>query len=181
MCLASSARRSLYVDRRNGDWLWRCDSTQQFVPFIGGILEDGNIFPAGEAGNGQAAKIANNMLLGVSMIATCEAFNLAESLGLDAQTFFDISSKASGQCWSMTTYCPAPGPVPTAPSNRDYQPGFSVAMMLKDLRLATAAAAANGAPVDFGRAAEQAYAALAADGHDQRDFSVPMLALKGAL
>ena len=81
----------------------------------------------------------------------------------------------------MTTYCPAPGPVPTAPSNRDYQPGFSVAMMLKDLRLATAAAAANGAPVDFGRAAEQAYAALAADGHDQRDFSVPMLALKGAL
>ena len=141
----------------------------------------GSIFHAGEAGNGQAAKIANNMLLGVSMIATCEAFNLAESLGLDAQTFFDISSKASGQCWSMTTYCPAPGPVPTAPSNRDYQPGFSVAMMLKDLRLATAAAAANGAPVDFGRAAEQAYATLAADGHDQRDFSVPMLALKGAL
>lgn len=140
-----------------------------------------NIFHAGEAGNGQAAKIANNMLLGVSMIATCEAFNLAESLGLDAQTFFDISSKASGQCWSMTTYCPAPGPVPTAPSNRDYQPGFSVAMMLKDLQLATAAAAANGAPVDFGRAAEQAYAALAADGHDQRDFSVPMLALKDEL
>ncbi|MAH87190.1 MAG: 3-hydroxyisobutyrate dehydrogenase [Kiloniella sp.] len=140
-----------------------------------------NVFHAGEAGNGQAAKIANNMLLGVSMIATCEAFHLAEALGLDAQTFFDISSKASGQCWSMTTYCPAPGPVPTAPSNRDYQPGFSVAMMLKDLQLATSAASAHGADVDFGRAAEQAYAALATAGHDQRDFSVPMLALKGEL
>ena len=82
-------------------------------------------------GNGQVAKIANNMLLGISMIGTCEAFNLAEKLGLDAQTFFDISSTASGQCWSMTSYCPSPGPVPAAPSNRDYQPGFAVAMMLK--------------------------------------------------
>jgi len=83
-----------------------------------------NIFHAGAAGNGQVAKIANNMLLGITMIGTCEAFNLAEKLGLDAQTFFDISSTASGQSWSMTSYCPAPGPVPAAPSNRDYQPGF---------------------------------------------------------
>ncbi|MAV48275.1 MAG: 3-hydroxyisobutyrate dehydrogenase [Alphaproteobacteria bacterium TMED89] len=140
-----------------------------------------NLFHAGGAGNGQAAKIANNMLLGVSMIATCEAFNLAEKLGLDAQTFFDISSKASGQCWSMTTYCPAPGPVPTAPSNRDYQPGFSVAMMLKDLKLAMGAAAGAQADTDFGKAAEAAYQALADDGHGARDFSVPMLKLKGEL
>lgn len=141
----------------------------------------GNIFHAGGAGNGQAAKIANNMLLGVSMIATCEAFNLAEKLGLDAQTFFDISSKASGQCWSMTSYCPAPGPVPTAPSNRDYQPGFSVAMMLKDLKLALGAAEGNAADADFGKAAEQAYQALADAGHGARDFSIPMLKLKGEL
>lgn len=140
-----------------------------------------NIFHAGGAGNGQAAKIANNMLLGVSMIATCEAFNLAEKLGLDAQTFFDISSKASGQCWSMTSYCPAPGPVPTAPSNRDYQPGFSVAMMLKDLKLAVGAAQGAEAATDFGQAAEAAYQALADEGHAGRDFSVPMLKLKGQL
>ena len=140
-----------------------------------------NIFHAGGAGNGQAAKIANNMLLGVSMIATCEAFNLAEKLGLDAQTFFDISSKASGQCWSMTSYCPAPGPVPTAPSNRDYQPGFSVAMMLKDLKLARGAAEGAEAATDFGKAAEAAYQALADEGHAGRDFSVPMLKLKGQL
>lgn len=140
-----------------------------------------NLFHAGGAGNGQAAKIANNMLLGVSMIATCEAFHLAEKLGLDAQTFFDISSKASGQCWSMTTYCPAPGPVPTAPSNRDYQPGFSVAMMLKDLKLAMGAAAGAEAGTDFGKAAEAAYQALADDGHGARDFSIPMLKLKGKL
>ena len=140
-----------------------------------------NIFHAGGAGNGQAAKIANNMLLGVSMIATCEAFNLAEKLGLDAQTFFDISSKASGQCWSMTSYCPAPGPVPTAPSNRDYQPGFSVAMMLKDLKLAMGAAQGAEAATEFGQAAADAYQALADEGHAARDFSLPMLKLKGQL
>ena len=140
-----------------------------------------NVFHAGGAGNGQAAKIANNMLLGVSMIATCEAFNLAEKLGLDAQTFFDISSKASGQCWSMTSYCPAPGPVPAAPSNRDYQPGFSVAMMLKDLKLAMGAAEGTDAAAEFGKAAEQAYQALADEGHSARDCSVPLLKLKGGL
>ena len=140
-----------------------------------------NIFHAGAAGNGQAAKIANNMLLGVSMIATCEAFNLAEKLGLDAQTFYDISSKASGQCWSMTSYCPAPGPVPTAPSNRDYQPGFSVAMMLKDLKLAMGAADGVEAGAEFGKAAEAAYQALSDAGHGPRDFSIPMLKLKGQI
>ena len=91
------------------------------------------IVHAGGAGNGQAAKICNNMILGVSMIAVSEAFVLAEKLGLDAQKLFDISSKSSGQCWSMTTYCPVPGPVPASPANRDYQAGFTAAMMLKDL------------------------------------------------
>ncbi len=91
-------------------------------------------------GNGQAAKICNNMILGVSMIAVSEAFVLAEKLGLDAQKLFDISSKSSGQCWSMTSYCPVPGPVPTSPANRDYQAGFTAAMMLKDLKLAQDAA-----------------------------------------
>ena len=103
------------------------------------------IVHAGGAGNGQAAKICNNMILGVSMIAVSEAFVLAEKLGLDAQKLFDISSKSSGQCWSMTTYCPVPGPVPTSPANRDYQAGFTAAMMLKDLKLAQDAAKAAGA------------------------------------
>jgi len=98
------------------------------------------IVHAGPAGNGQAAKICNNMILGVSMIAVCEAFSLAERLGLEAQTLFDISSKSSGQCWALTSYCPVPGPVPASPANRDYAPGFTAAMMLKDLRLAQEAA-----------------------------------------
>ena len=93
------------------------------------------IVHAGPAGNGQAAKICNNMILGVSMIAVCEAFALAERLGLEAQTLFDISSKSSGQCWALTSYCPVPGPVLASPANRDYAPGFTAAMMLKDLRL----------------------------------------------
>ena len=102
------------------------------------------VIHAGDAGAGQAAKICNNMLLAITMIGTCEAFVLAEKLGLDAQTFFDISSKASGQNWSMTSYCPVPGPVPTSPANNDYEPGFSAAMMLKDLKLAMGAAQAGG-------------------------------------
>lgn len=137
------------------------------------------VIHAGQAGAGQAAKICNNMLLGVSMIATCEAFMLAEKLGLDAQTFFDISSKASGQCWSMTSYCPAPGPVPTAPSNRDYAPGFATAMMLKDLKLAQAAAASAGAATPLGAQAEALYQLFAANGGAERDFSGIMTLLRG--
>jgi 3-hydroxyisobutyrate dehydrogenase len=139
------------------------------------------IVHAGASGNGQVAKIANNMLLGISMIGTAEAFNLAESLGLDAQTFFDISSTASGQCWSMTSYCPAPGPVESAPSNREYRPGFAVDMMLKDLRLALEAA--NGADVEnpLGKMAEQIYSALSANGHGGLDFSGVILSLKREL
>lgn len=140
------------------------------------------VIHAGGAGAGQAAKICNNMLLGVTMIATCEAFVLAEKLGLDPQKFFDISSKASGQSWSMTSYCPAPGPVPAAPSNRDYAPGFATAMMLKDLKLAQAAAMSAGASTPMGAAAEALYALYAANGGDAKDFSgiIQMLAGKKA-
>ena len=138
-----------------------------------------NVFHAGDSGNGQVAKIANNMLLGISMIGTCEAFNLAEKLGLDAQTFFDISSTASGQCWSMTSYCPAPGPVPNAPSNRDYQPGFAVAMMLKDLKLAAASADSVGANIEFGKLAESIYEDLSGGGFDGLDFSGVMKRVQG--
>ncbi|MBI1392015.1 MAG: 3-hydroxyisobutyrate dehydrogenase [Alphaproteobacteria bacterium] len=140
-----------------------------------------NVFHAGAPGNGQAAKIANNMLLAISMIGTCEAFNLAERLGLDAQTFFDISSTASGQCWSMTSYCPAPGPVPSAPSNRDYQPGFAAGMMLKDLRLAQSAARDAKAPTPLGAQAEALYALMEASGHDRLDFSGVMKLIRGDL
>ncbi len=140
-----------------------------------------NIFHAGGAGNGQAAKIANNMLLGIHMIGTCEAFNLAEKLGLDAETFFRISSVSSGQNWSMTTYCPAPGPVPSAPSNRDYQAGFAVAMMLKDLHLAADAARASGAEIRLGALAEGIYQSLSDRGFDGLDFSGVMKDVKGEI
>jgi 3-hydroxyisobutyrate dehydrogenase len=126
---------------------------------------------AGGAGNGQAAKICNNMILGVSMIAVSEAFVLAEKLGLDAQKLFDISSKSSGQCWSLTTYCPVPGPVPTSPANRDYQAGFTAAMMLKDLRLAQDAAAAAGAHTPLGADAAKVYSQYVDSGEAARDFS----------
>ena len=140
-----------------------------------------NIFHAGAAGNGQVAKIANNMLLGITMIATCEAFNLAEKLGLDAQTFFDISSTASGQSWSMTSYCPAPGPVPAAPSNREYQPGFAAAMMLKDMRLAQEAAHKAKAATPLGAQAEALYALMESAGKDDLDFSGVMKLVNGTL
>jgi len=139
-----------------------------------GVLDrmGANIVHAGGAGNGQVAKIANNMLLGISMIATSEAFHLAQKLGMDAQRFFDISSKASGQNWSMTSYCPVPGPVPTAPSNNDYQPGFAVDMMLKDLKLAAAASASCSAETPLGDKALATYQALSESGLGGRDFSV---------
>ena len=140
-----------------------------------------NIFHAGANGNGQVAKIANNMLLGISMIGTCEAFNLAEKLGLDAQTFFDISSKASGQNWSMTSYCPSPGPVPTSPANNDYKPGFAVAMMLKDMRLAKGAADSAGALTPLGDDALEFYTKLDEDGFGGLDFSSVMKRLKGEI
>jgi 3-hydroxyisobutyrate dehydrogenase len=137
------------------------------------------IVHAGGAGNGQAAKICNNMILGVSMIAVSEAFVLAEKLGLDAQKLFDISSKSSGQCWSMTTYCPVPGPVPASPANRDYQAGFTAAMMLKDLKLAQDAAKAAGAETPLGADAAKIYSEFVETGEGPRDFSGVIRFIRG--
>ncbi|USU04610.1 3-hydroxyisobutyrate dehydrogenase [Sphingomonadaceae bacterium OTU29MARTA1] len=129
------------------------------------------VIHAGASGAGQAAKMANNMLLGATMIATCEAFRLAERLGLDAQTFFDISSVSSGQSWSMTSYCPVPGVGPDTPADHDYQGGFAAALMLKDLRLAMQAAEEAGATTPLGRHATELYEAFVADGKGGTDFS----------
>lgn len=137
------------------------------------------IVHAGGPGNGQAAKICNNMILGISMIAVCEGFLLAEKLGLEAQKLFDISSKSSGQCWSMTNYCPVPGPVPTSPANRDYRPGFSAAMMLKDMRLSQQAAQQAGVNTPLGAAAQSIYGLFAAGGGAGSDFSGVIKLLRG--
>jgi 3-hydroxyisobutyrate dehydrogenase len=137
------------------------------------------IVHAGGAGTGQAAKICNNMMLGIQMISVCEAMALAEKLGLDQQKLFDISAKASGQCWSLTTYCPVPGPVPTSPANRDYQPGFTAAMMLKDLKLAQGAAQAVGAATPLGAEAAQLYTLFALEGNEGLDFSAIMKMMQG--
>ena len=131
-------------------------------------------------GNGQAAKICNNMILGISMIAVSEAFVLAEKLGLDKQKLFDIASKSSGQCWSMTNYCPVPGPVPTSPANRDYQAGFTAAMMLKDLKLAQEAAKAAGAATPLGAEAAALYRRYVEAGAGGQDFSGIVNFIRGA-
>jgi 3-hydroxyisobutyrate dehydrogenase len=115
------------------------------------------------------------------MIGVSEAFVLAEKLGLDGQTLFDISSTASGQCWSMTSYCPVPGPVPGSPANRDYQPGFTAAMMLKDLRLAQEAAQSARAATPLGAEAASLYSLMEASGNDQIDFSGIIKMLRGDL
>ena len=130
-----------------------------------------NIVHAGASGNGQAAKICNNMILGVSMIAVSEAFMLAKRLGLDAQKMFDVVSTSSGQCWSLINYCPVPGPVPASPANRDYQPGFTAAMMLKDLNLAQQAASAAGASTPLGAEAAQLFSLFVNSGQSATDFS----------
>jgi len=137
------------------------------------------VIPAGGPGAGQAAKICNNLLLGASMVATCEAFVLAGKLGLDPQRFFDIASQSSGQCWSMTSYCPVPGVGPASPADRDYQGGFAVALMLKDLRLALEAASSVGADTPMGAKAADLYRAFAEAGHSGLDFSGIIQALGG--
>lgn len=129
------------------------------------------IVHCGEAGAGQAAKICNNMILGISMIGVCEAFVLAEKLGLSHQALFDVASTSSGQCWSISTYCPVPGPVPTSPANNDYKPGFAAALMLKDLRLSQEAALASGASTPLGAEAAQLYALFEKLGNGGKDFS----------
>lgn len=129
------------------------------------------IVHAGPSGNGQVAKMCNNMMLAVNMIGTCEAFLLAERLGLDKQKLFDISSTASGQSWAMTSYCPVPGPVPNSPANREFEAGFTAAMMLKDLRLAQAGAIASGAATPLGAEAAQLYTMFCNAGNEALDYS----------
>ena len=129
---------------------------------------------------GQAAKICNNMILGISMIGVCEAFVLAEKLGLSHQALFDVASTSSGQCWSLTTYCPVPGPVPASPANNDYKPGFAAALMLKDLKLAQEAALAAGAATPLGAQAAQLYALCSRRlGTADEDFSGIIEFLRG--
>lgn len=129
------------------------------------------IVHCGAGGAGQAAKICNNMILGISMIAVGEAFVLAEKLGLSHQALFDVASTSSGQCWSLTTYCPVPGPVPTSPANNDYKPGFASNLMVKDLTLAQDAANAAGAVTPLGKHAQEIYKTFDASGHGGVDFS----------
>ena len=137
------------------------------------------IVHCGGAGNGQAAKICNNMILGISMIGVSEAFVLGEKLGLSHQALFDVASTSSGQCWSLTTYCPVPGPVPTSPANNEYKPGFASALMLKDLKLAQEAAQAAGASTPLGAAAAQLFGLHNAWGEGGTDFSGIIHLLRG--
>lgn len=125
----------------------------------------------GDHGAGQAAKVCNNLILGVTMIAVSEAFVLGEKLGLTHQALFDVASNASGQCWALTTNCPVPGPVPTSPANRDYQPGFAGALMAKDLKLAVNALESTGVAARLGPLASEIYDTFAAEGGAGRDFS----------
>ena len=137
------------------------------------------VIHAGGPGAGQAAKVCNNLILGISMIGVSEAFALAAKLGLSAQSLFDVASTSSGQCWALTTYCPVPGPVPSSPANRDYAAGFAAALMLKDLTLATDAQEASGAASVLGPVARDLYRRLEAEGLGNRDFSVAARVLAG--
>ena len=136
------------------------------------------IIHCGDDGAGQAAKICNNMILGISMIGVCEAFTLAEKLGLSAKALYDVASVSSGQCWSLTTYCPVPGVGPKTPADNDYRPGFATALMLKDLTLAQESAKATGAATPLGTHAQALYAAFAEAGGAEKDFSAILPYLK---
>ena len=139
-----------------------------------------NIFHAGGPGAGSAAKICNNMMLAIQMISVAEGFSLAEKLGLDAQKLYDISSTATARCWSLNDYCPAPGPVPAAPSNRGYQPGFAAALMLKDLRIAMEAAQGASVATPLGAHATQIYSMMDLAGQADKDFSGVIEFLNGS-
>ena len=145
------------------------DAVERARPVLGDMGKA--VIHAGASGAGQTAKVCNNLILAVSMIGVCEAFGMADRLGLERQTLFDIVSKATGQCWALTSYCPVPGPVEAAPSNRDYAPGFTAQMMLKDLRLAQAAAASAGAASPLGAEAAALYTLFCNAGHGADDFS----------
>ena len=137
------------------------------------------IVHTGGSGNGQAAKICNNMILGISMVAVCESYSMAEKLGLDAHTLFDITSKSSGQCWAITSYLPVPGPVPTSPANSDYKAGFTASMMAKDLNLAQDAARSIGHDAQMGAHALEFYEKFIAQGDGGKDFSGVYRMIKG--
>jgi 3-hydroxyisobutyrate dehydrogenase len=145
------------------------EAFERATPFLEPMAKA--VIHAGGLGAGQAAKICNNMILGATMVATCEAFVLAEKLGLDPQVFFDIASKASGQSWSMTTYCPVPGVGPETPADHDYEGGFAAALMLKDLKLAMDAAQKAGAYTPMGGEAEELYQRFVDRGGGSKDFS----------
>ncbi len=164
-----------------GTLTFMCGGAQEAFDKAESILKPmaGKTVYCGEAGAGQAAKICNNMILGISMIAVAEGFVLAEKLGLSHQALFDVASTSSGQCWSLNTYCPVPGPVPTAPANRDYKPGFAVALMLKDLKLSQEAAQSAGASTPMGAQATQLYGLFNALGNSGADFSGIIKFLRG--
>jgi len=145
------------------------EAFEQARPFLEAMGKA--VVHAGASGAGQAAKLCNNMILGATMVATCEAFNLAGKLGLDPQAFFDIASVSSGQSWSMTSYCPVPGVGPETPADRNYGGGFAAALMLKDLRLAAEAAEATGSATPMGKRARELYEAYVAEDADGSDFS----------
>jgi 3-hydroxyisobutyrate dehydrogenase len=156
-----------------GTLTFMCGGTDQAFAAAKPILEKmgKRIVHCGVAGAGQAAKICNNMVLGATMIVTCEAFVLAEKLGLSHQALFDVASTSSGQSWSLTTYCPVPGPVPASPANNSYKPGFAAALMLKDLKLAQQAAQSAGAETPIGAHAAELYGQYNAAGNEGADFS----------
>ena len=150
-----------------------CGGTASAIEIARPILEKmgKRVVACGGPGAGQAAKICNNMILGATMVATAEAFVLAEKLGLSHQALFDVASTSSGQSWSLTSYCPVPGPVPASPANNAYKPGFAAALMLKDLKLSQEAAGAHGAVTPMGALAKELYEKFNAEGHGSVDFS----------
>ncbi|MCK1735319.1 3-hydroxyisobutyrate dehydrogenase [Bradyrhizobium sp. 138] len=158
---------------KGGTLTFMCGGEENAFAAAKPVLENmgKKIVHCGGAGAGQAAKICNNMILGISMIAVSEAFALGEKLGLSHQALFDVASTSSGQCWSLTTYCPVPGPVPTSPANNDYKPGFASALMVKDLTLAQDAAEAAGAATPLGKHAQEIYQSFDAAGQGGVDFS----------
>ncbi|MBZ0161154.1 MAG: 3-hydroxyisobutyrate dehydrogenase [Notoacmeibacter sp.] len=164
-----------------GTLTFMCGGTDEAFAKARPVLEKmgGKIVHCGDAGNGQAAKICNNMILGISMIGVGEAFALGEKLGLSHQALFDVASTSSGQCWSITSYCPVPGPVPASPANNGYKPGFAAALMLKDLKLAQEAASSVGAATPLGAEAAQLYGLFNAMGNEGVDFSGIINFLRG--
>ncbi|MBS27955.1 MAG: 3-hydroxyisobutyrate dehydrogenase [Alphaproteobacteria bacterium] len=164
-----------------GTLTFMCGGTESAFQRAEPILETmgKNVFHAGDAGAGQAVKVCNNLMLAIQMISVSEGFALGEKLGLDTQALFDIASTATSQCWAMTSYCPVPGPVPTSPANNNYQAGFTVAMMLKDLKLAQEAAATVDANTPLGTQATEMYDAYAAAGNEDLDFSAIIRQITG--